>query len=169
MAQNAGRRDYDNMIRMTHISPDEPVFILRAPDPVAADTIEVWAEFQRALGAPSAVLEAALKLADQIRAWPHKKAHADADHLSDAERLRLAHDYRRRGWNWGALAPAEMARQNGFISAVVAMAPDLIDAHHAVFLAAWLSAKKITVERLVGAGLGEGDAAVLRVLMREAA
>jgi hypothetical protein len=58
---------------------DEPVFVLRAQDCLAADLVDKWAIFAR-VGMPSAGVEAsghkineAVQIADAMRNWPKHK------------------------------------------------------------------------------------------------
>jgi hypothetical protein len=53
--------------------PDEPVFILRAQDSEAADTVERWAIFARAAGAPNDKVQEAMMIAEEMRRWPKRK------------------------------------------------------------------------------------------------
>jgi hypothetical protein len=52
---------------------DEPVFILRAQDPLAADLVELWSIHARAAGVRNDKVIEAAALAEDFRAWPHKK------------------------------------------------------------------------------------------------
>lgn len=59
---------------MNKAADDEPVFVLRANDPLAADVVEYWA-FEAALAnchEPEKVAEAE-RLAVKMRAWRDKK------------------------------------------------------------------------------------------------
>lgn len=55
------------------IPDDEPVFLLRAQDATAADTVRYWANQAEAAGAAPAILQAARSHADLMDAWPKKK------------------------------------------------------------------------------------------------
>lgn len=48
---------------------DEPVFVLRARDSIAADLVRIWAFRAQTLGAPSAKVREAFDLADQMDKW----------------------------------------------------------------------------------------------------
>lgn len=62
------RKDY-NEGKMDTIPKDEPVFLLRAQDATAADTVRYWARFQP-LGQ---LRDMALAHADLMDKWPIKK------------------------------------------------------------------------------------------------
>ena len=53
--------------------PDEPVFILRAQDALAADLVEKWAIHARAAGCPNDKVREAFDLAEEMRHWPFRK------------------------------------------------------------------------------------------------
>ena len=55
------------------IPKDEPVFLLRGQDKVAADVVRYWAELSAAAGASGDILEIALRHAQKMDAWPKKK------------------------------------------------------------------------------------------------
>ncbi len=92
-----GRAAYDSTIKMTTIQADEPTFLLRGQDQLAAKTVRAWASFAHAAGAPLAVVESALQQADAMHAWPVKKL-PDADHLAGHEQQQLAYQFSRRAW-----------------------------------------------------------------------
>lgn len=50
-------------------SDDEPVFVLRAHDPLAADTIRYWAGLRRAQRGLEAKTDEALACADSMERW----------------------------------------------------------------------------------------------------
>ncbi len=52
---------------------DEPVFILRAQDRLAATVVRDWAEYARNNGCGEAKIAEALRLADAMDAWPSRK------------------------------------------------------------------------------------------------
>lgn len=52
---------------------DEPVFILRAQDSLAADLVERWAIGARAAGCPNDKVQEAMALAEDMRRWPTRK------------------------------------------------------------------------------------------------
>jgi hypothetical protein len=52
---------------------DEPVFILRAQDMLAADLVFKWAVEAQALGCPWDKVREAKDLAQQMREWPQRK------------------------------------------------------------------------------------------------
>lgn len=119
----AGRSDFSEMLKIRGVPSDEPVFLLRAQDTAAADTVRAWAAISHGLEVPEAVLEQALSQADAMDAWPHKKP-ADADHLSEGEAKRLAYEFGRRAWNDRQPVPSVqtvLAEQRG---AQAALAPE---------------------------------------------
>jgi hypothetical protein len=52
---------------------NEPVFILRAQDSLAADCVEQWAIHARAAGCPVDKVREAFDLVDEMRRWPVRK------------------------------------------------------------------------------------------------
>lgn len=52
---------------------DEPVFILRAQDMLAADAVDWWANHARLNDVHCDKVREATELADQMRAWPKQK------------------------------------------------------------------------------------------------
>lgn len=52
---------------------DEPVFILRGQDSLAADLVETWAIRARSLGCHNDKVREAMELAETMRAWSPKK------------------------------------------------------------------------------------------------
>lgn len=48
---------------------DEPLFVIRAADPAAADTVRDWAYRAQALGHRAEKIAGALKDADDIEVW----------------------------------------------------------------------------------------------------
>lgn len=52
---------------------DEPVFILRAKDILAADLVDTWAARAKRRGTPQAKIDEALKIAEAMAAWPGRK------------------------------------------------------------------------------------------------
>ena len=97
MQLNTGRRDYDHSIRMSATLPGEPVFILKGHDPHAADTVRDYAQRAHEGGAHPALVESALQLADEMEAFPTKRA-PDVGHLDDHEQKQLAYQLQRRAW-----------------------------------------------------------------------
>jgi len=53
--------------------PDEPVFVLRAQDALAADLVEKWAIWARAAGCPNDKVNEAFSLAEDMRRWHTRK------------------------------------------------------------------------------------------------
>lgn len=52
---------------------NEPVFILRAQDALAADLVEKWAIWARAANCPNDKVQEAMELAEEMRRWPTRK------------------------------------------------------------------------------------------------
>lgn len=52
---------------------DEPVFVLRAQDELAAETVRMWAAAASANGAAHDKVEEALSLASEMEQWPNRK------------------------------------------------------------------------------------------------
>ncbi len=50
----------------------EPVFLLRAQDELAAETVRCWAAYARAAGRPEMAAEAD-RIAEAMAAWPARK------------------------------------------------------------------------------------------------
>ncbi len=53
--------------------PNEPIFILRAQDELAADLVDLWAERAQLHGCPMSKVLEAIRLADAMRRWPTRK------------------------------------------------------------------------------------------------
>jgi len=70
-----GREDYDRRINDQEliIPEDEPVFLLRAQDVCAADTVRYWADHAMEAGADIDMVEMAWDMADLMDEWPKKK------------------------------------------------------------------------------------------------
>lgn len=94
---DAGRDDYNHLLRFSQLQPGEPVFLLRAKDDLAGLTVRAWSAFAYEKGAPLAIVEQALQQADAMDAWPTKQR-PDADHLSPAEIQQLEYQFDRRAW-----------------------------------------------------------------------
>ena len=52
---------------------DEPLFVLRAQDRLAANLVRSWAAYAKELGTPPGKLEEAERLADAMDLWPVKQ------------------------------------------------------------------------------------------------
>ncbi len=59
------------------IPADEPVFLLRAQDPDAANAVRAYAALIQARGADSGMVQICRDWANKMDAWPTKKAVAD--------------------------------------------------------------------------------------------
>lgn len=55
------------------IPEDEPVFMVRAKDKVAAATVEAWANLHEAAGGDKAMSDMARAHAQKMRDWPGQK------------------------------------------------------------------------------------------------
>lgn len=95
-----GRADFDQLVKVRTIPEEEPTFILRGKDAVAADAIRCWAALAHAAGAPEATVEQALQQADRFDAYAVKKL-PDADHLSEGQAKQLEYQFSRRAWKSG--------------------------------------------------------------------
>jgi len=67
----SARKDYEKV--MKKIPKDEPVFLLRGQDAVAANVVRFWAAAAATAGASPEIVAAARKHADLMEAWPTKK------------------------------------------------------------------------------------------------
>ena len=124
-----GRDDYDQIVRIGGIQRDEPTFILKAGDIVAADTVRAWTALAHAKGCPAEVLELALQQADRMEAWPDRKA-PDGPDLGETDRLQLRYQFERRAWRARAQTPTPdlaMAEQLGVSSVVGKLRPLVAD------------------------------------------
>jgi hypothetical protein len=68
------RADYDRIQDPAGLIPDdEPVFLLRGQDELAAQHVRDWAEHAELRGCSPEVVAAARAHADKMDAWPKKK------------------------------------------------------------------------------------------------
>jgi hypothetical protein len=69
------RNDYNNRIRDIYalIPDNEPVFLLRGQDQVAAETVRFWADRNDEAGGDPELSKLARQHADEMDAWPTKK------------------------------------------------------------------------------------------------
>ncbi|HVQ43742.1 MAG TPA: hypothetical protein VMT30_02140 [Candidatus Saccharimonadia bacterium] len=68
------RPDYDRIQDPAGLIPDdEPVFLVRGSDAVAARTVRFWANEAEAKGAAPNIVEAARRQAELMDAWPIHK------------------------------------------------------------------------------------------------
>jgi len=70
------REDYNTFLGQDpsgRIPPDEPVFLLRAQDSVAADTVRHWAYLNERANGDPALTQAAREHAIRMDDWPTKK------------------------------------------------------------------------------------------------
>lgn len=98
-APTTGRQDYDQAVSFHGVEAGEPTFMLRGRDAVSGDAVRAWVVLARAKGAPSAVLEQALRQADRLDAWPTKKTPDDGHIATEAERQQLTYALERRAWH----------------------------------------------------------------------
>ncbi len=62
-----------NSKELRKIAPDEPIFVLRAQDCLAAKCVRDWAARALMAGVPREKFMAAIKIAEEMEAWPNKK------------------------------------------------------------------------------------------------
>lgn len=55
------------------VPPDEPIFILRGQDAIAADMVEKWTIHARALGCNNDKVQEAFAIAEEMRRWHTRK------------------------------------------------------------------------------------------------
>jgi len=72
------RKDYDPIQdprtpQEGGIPPDEPVFLLRANDQLAAIAVDYWAALVASNGGDPEIVDSARQQANRMRAWPRKK------------------------------------------------------------------------------------------------
>lgn len=68
------RADYNRIQDPAGLIPDdEPVFLLRGQDALAAKHVRDWAEHAELRGASPEIVKAARDQADRMDAWPKKK------------------------------------------------------------------------------------------------
>ena len=82
------RSDYNERIQDLHrkIPEDEPVFLLRAQDRLAADTVDFWADALESNGGPEDIVAAAREHANKMRDWsPRKLPDAPPETLYDSD------------------------------------------------------------------------------------
>lgn len=69
------RPDYQRIQDPQGLIPDdEPVFLIRAQDQVSAQAVRAWANLHRLNGGADNLFTLAMQQADQMEAWPKKKA-----------------------------------------------------------------------------------------------
>lgn len=129
MTAATGRADYDQSVKLSTLSPGEPIFVLRAGDAVSADAVRAWAALAHRQGTPPEALELALQQADAMEAWPTKKT-PDGPHIGPNERLQLRSEFSRRAWRVRQAVPKPeivLAEQLGIDSVLGRLRPLLID------------------------------------------
>lgn len=105
------RKDYDRIQDPANLIPaDEPVFLLRAQDRVAAKTVRFWAQAHKDAGGNHTIAQLAMDHAVLMDRWP-KKQHADLPFDRAA----------------GALAMVATWRFNGFDAIICDCPPDCPD------------------------------------------
>jgi hypothetical protein len=63
----------DERLRFGRYSAEEPLFILRAQDQLAAEVVRYWATLAEANGVRSGKVRDARRLADDMDSWPTRK------------------------------------------------------------------------------------------------
>lgn len=58
---------------LSKLAPDEPFFVLRGQDALAADLVREWALRARAAGCPADKTAEAERIADAMEAWTPRK------------------------------------------------------------------------------------------------
>jgi hypothetical protein len=94
---STGRPDYDALFTTRGLSEGEPVFIIKGHDKVGGDAIRAYAALAHKAGAKPELLELALKQADAVDRWPHKKVPSGPP-LDEAEKKQLRYELGRRAW-----------------------------------------------------------------------
>ncbi len=61
-----------NSPTLENVADDEPIFVLRAQDENAPDTIDAWADATSADGANQEKIASARGIADQMREWQRR-------------------------------------------------------------------------------------------------
>ena len=114
----AGRADYNSLIRFNQVDPGEPVFMIRGKDALAAAAVRGWAALAFDAGVAPAVVEAALVQADLLEHYGPKKL-PDAEHLAPQEAQQLEFELSRRAWNANLPRSADtlLAERRGFDAA----------------------------------------------------
>jgi len=60
-------------VDLSKIDPEEPVFILRAQDNLAAELVELWSLRAKAQGTDHDKVRAAFECAEEMRRWKYRK------------------------------------------------------------------------------------------------
>lgn len=97
MTAAAGRADYDAGIKLATLTPEEPIFVLRAGDVCAPAAVRAWAALAHAAKTPIAALEMALQQADRMERWPTRKR-PDGPDLTADQSKQLEYQFQRRAW-----------------------------------------------------------------------
>jgi len=71
------------------MSPDEPLFVLRAQDYLSGDTVRFWAELARECFVPSAKVDEAEQHSLVMDAWPIKQVAGRPETRTTAEKIDL--------------------------------------------------------------------------------
>lgn len=58
---------------LAKVAPNEPIFVLRAQDALAANIVRQWASLAEIAGAPREKVEEARQLADKMETWPTRR------------------------------------------------------------------------------------------------
>jgi hypothetical protein len=67
----------DTCTVLQKVAPDEPIFVLRARDLLAPDTIRYWAMLAKASGVNTAKWQEAQVCAKQMEEWSGKRKYPD--------------------------------------------------------------------------------------------
>ena len=62
-----------NSVSLTKAKDDEPIFVLRAQDRLAADAVRHWADRAEQSGSTPAKVAEAREIADAMDRWPSRK------------------------------------------------------------------------------------------------
>lgn len=54
---------------------EEPTFVLRAGDPLAADLVALWADRAVSLGVPAEKVADVVELSERMRTWRRSRSH----------------------------------------------------------------------------------------------
>ncbi|WP_292065901.1 hypothetical protein [Brevundimonas sp. UBA7664] len=97
MIAATGRPDYDASVKLATLTPQEPIFVLRAGDMCAPAAVRAWAALAHAAETPIAALELALQQADRMEKWPTRKR-PDGPDLTHDQAKQLEYQFQRRAW-----------------------------------------------------------------------
>lgn len=87
-----GRPDYDSIQDTdggANIHPDEPVFLLRAKDVIAAEVVRYWAKRAAENGVDNYTYKMAINQAERMEKWPVKKNPPDVKRPTGSDSNRV--------------------------------------------------------------------------------